>query len=127
MEIKIRNDDGEIEIKPYRANKYIKAYYGSQDDMTKELFKRGKISYETIADILNLTPTLVKNAITLKTENPQVEVRRKLHIFFNKDLYEKELGKFDNRCRNSCSRRCKQYYFADTSLCSKYKQKKSEK
>ncbi len=92
--------------------------------MVQELFDIGIISYKTIAKILDLTETVVKNAITLETKNPKMEARRRLHIFFNKDFYEKELGKYNNRCAESCSRRCKQYYFSDTTLCSRYKRKK---
>ena len=124
IEVKIKNDDGEIENRPYRASRYINEYYGNQDNMTKELFDKGIISYKSIAETLDLTETVVKNAMTLETKNPKIEVRRGLDIFFNKDLYEKELGKYSDRCVNSCSRRCKQYYFSDTYLCSRYKRKK---
>ena len=126
VEIEVKNDDGEIEKRPYRANRYINEYYGSQDNMVQELFDTGIISYKTIAKILGLTETVVKNAITLETKNPKIEVRRRLHIFFNKDFYEKELGRYNDRCQNNCSRRCKQYYFSDTYLCSKYKAKKKK-
>jgi hypothetical protein len=124
VEIPIKNDDGEMEIRPYRASRYVTEYYGDEDKMTQELFDKGIISYEYIADVLGLTGTLVKNAMTLETKNPQLEVRRGLHIFFNKDFYEKKLGKYNQKCTESCSRRCKQYYFSDTIPCSKYKRKK---
>ena len=123
IKVPIKNDNGEIELRPYRSNRYVSEYYGSQDKMIEELFDKGIISYKLIADILGLTETLVRNAITKETKKPQTEVRHGLHIFFNKDLYEKELGKYNDRCAESCSRRCKQYYFSDTTLCSRYKRK----
>lgn len=119
----MKNDDGETEFRPYRSSRYIREYYGSQDEMVDELLNKGIISYKSIADTLGLTETLVRNAMTKETKNPQIEVRRRLHIYLNNDLYEKELGKYSQRCTESCSRRCKQYYFSDTTLCSRYKRK----
>lgn len=126
VEVKIKNDNGEIESKPYRARKYIREYYDNQDNMTEELFDKGVISYESIADVLGLTPTLVKNAMTLSTKNPEIKVRRKLDIFFNKDFYENELGKYNTKCMGCGRRKCKQDYYVDIISCKRYKEKKKK-
>lgn len=126
VSVEIKNDKGELELRPYRANRYIREYYGGQDKMTEELLEREIITYKSIADTLNLTETLVRNAIEKSTQNPQLHVRRGLDIYFNRDLYKKELGDYNDRCQNSCSRRCKQFYYMDTGACSRYKQKSSK-
>lgn len=121
VEVKIINDDKKEEIRPYRASRYINEFFNTKDELTKELFDKKIISYKLIADTLGLTEVVVRNAITKETKTPQQEVRRKLHMFFDKDLYE-ELGGHANLC-NSCTRRCKQHYFVDV-RCKNYKEKK---
>ena len=123
VEIEIKNDDGEIELRPYVAKRYVSEFYDDQDKMTKELFDKNIITYKMIADILDLTETLVENITEKKTKNPEIGVRRKLHIFFNDDFYEKELGKYNDRCMG-CKKKCKQHYYATIIECPNYKKKK---
>lgn len=93
--------------------------------MTKELFDKNIITYKLIADITGLTETVVKNIITKETKNPDIEARRMIHIFFNKDFYEKELGKYNDRCIG-CKKKCKIDYYAAIVVCPNYKEKKKK-
>lgn len=113
--------DGKKELRPYRASRYIKEYYDTQDKLTESLLDNKLITYKSIADILGLTEVVTRNATTKETKNPQPNVRRQLHIFFNKDLY-KELGEYANLC-SGCTKRCKQHYFVEVK-CKNYKEKK---
>ena len=126
VEVEIKNEDGEIEIRPYRANKYIEKYFESQENMSKELFDKNIITYKLIADTIGLTETVVKNIITKGTKNPEIHNRRMIHIFFNKDFYEKELGKYNDRCMD-CKKKCKMDYYATIVVCPNYKEKKKKK
>ena len=47
----------------------------------------------------------------------------KLHIFFNVDFYEKELGKYTNKC-TECKKHCKQFYWILSINCPKCESKK---
>jgi len=121
VEIEVENDDGEMELKPYRANRYINEFYGGQDNCTEELFKKGLVAYQQIADLYDYTETLIKNAYEGATQNPQIGVRRALHVFFNKDLYEDRLDKYHSLCMG-CKKRCKQAYWVGLT-CSRYNKK----
>lgn len=112
-----------MELKPYRANRYIEEFYENQDNMIDELFDKNIITYKLIADTTGLTETLVENTIEKETKNPDIEARRMIHIFFNKDFYEKELGKYNDRCMG-CKKKCKQSYYATIVVCPNYKKKK---
>lgn len=127
MEVEVINDEGEKELRPYVANKYIKEYYKNQDNMTEELFEKGILSYELIAETTGLTRTVVENTITKTTKEPEIETRRMIHLFFNKDFYP-ELGEYNLKCMD-CSRRrgCKQHYYTDVIICPDYKEKKRKK
>ena len=126
VEINMKNDKGKMELKPYRANRYIEEFYGNQDKMTKELFDKNIITYKLIADITELTETIVKNIITKETKNPDIQARHKIDMFFNNDFYEKELGKYNDRCMD-CKKKCKQHYYSTIVVCPNYKEKKKKK
>ena len=113
----------EDKSKPYRASKYIKEFYSSQKNMTKNLLDSGLLTYKKIADVLGLTETIVRNTITKTTKNPEVANRRKIHMFFNADFYEKELGKYTNKC-TECKKHCKQFYWILSINCPKCESKK---
>lgn len=121
IEVSIVVKNGKKELRPYRASRYIKEYYNTQDKLTESLLDNKLITYKSIANTLGLTEVVTRNAITKQTKNPQAEVRRQLHMFFNKDLY-KELGEYANLC-SRCNKRCKQHYFVDVK-CKNYKEKK---
>ncbi len=117
-----KNSKAITETRPYRANKYIKKFYGNQKNMTKNLLDSGLLTYKKIADVLGLTETIVRNTITKTTKNPEVANRRKIHMFFNADFYEKELGKHMDICV-SCQKSCKQFYWIKSFICPKYTSK----
>ena len=115
------NNKNEIELRTYRALKYVNEHFKNQDKFADYLLKEKIITYKSIADIIGYSETITTNAIVKQTKNPQAEVRRQLHIFFNKDLY-KELGEYANLC-SGCTKRCKQHYFVEVK-CKNYKEKK---
>lgn len=121
IEVNIVVKNGKKELRPYRASRYIKEFYDTQDKLTESLLDSKLITYKSIADTIGLTEVVTRNAITKQTKSPQAKARRQLHIFFNKDLY-KELGEYANLC-SGCTKRCKQHYFVDV-RCKKYKEKK---
>ena len=118
--------DGEIEIRPYRAGRYIKEFFLTQDKMTKELFEQGIITYKLIGEVSGLTETVVKNIVEQSTKTPDTHARKMVHIFLNVDYYEKALGKYSERCKD-CSKQCKQFYWVEMIGCAKYKAKASKK
>ena len=123
IEVEKLNDDNEIEIRTYKALKYINELFGGQDKFADYLLKEKIITYKSIADIIGYSETITTNAITKTTKNPDVGVRRAIDIFFNKDYYEKELGLYASLCEKCTSRKCKQFYFVEVK-CKNYKAKK---
>ena len=121
IEVEKLNDNNEIELRTYRALKYVNEHFKNQNKFAEYLLKEKIITYKSIADIIGYSETITTNAIVKQTKNPQAEVRRQLHIFFNKDLY-KELGEYANLC-SGCTKRCKQHYFVEVK-CKNYKEKK---
>lgn len=128
IEVQKLNDKNEVEIKPYRASKYIKEYYTNQDKFTEALFKQNVITYNLVGNILGLTPTVIKNTITKSNKNPDIKVRRQLEVFFNKDFYKGELPALNEVCK-TCAKKadCGQYYWVDLVGCKKYREKKNKK
>ena len=122
IEVEKLNDNNEIELRSYRALKYINEYFKNQDKFADYLLKEKIITYKSIANIIGYSETITTNAITKTTKNPDVGVRRAIDIFFNKDYYEKELGLYASLCEK-CTKRCKQHYFVEVE-CKKYKAKK---
>ena len=70
--VEVKNDEDEIEVKTYRANRYIKEYYKTQAKMSEELLKKNIVTYKMISDITGVTETILKNAITKETKNPEL-------------------------------------------------------
>lgn len=124
VEVECEDNNGGLIYRPYRANRYIQEYFSNQDKLTEFLFDKNVISYKLIADTLNLTETVTRNAITKRTVSPKLEVRRLIHMFFNKDYYE-ELGKFATLCAKCARRKCKQNYDAQVE-CKNYMTKKQK-
>ncbi len=125
VKFEIEDDNGNttIKIKPYRANRYVKKFYTSRKNMTKKLLEKGLLTYKMIAETLDLSETIVRNMITKSTKNPPINNRRKLHMFFNEDLYEKDLGKYVSKC-TKCKKHCKQFYWVSNIRCKKYEEAK---
>lgn len=122
IEVEKLNDDNEIEIRTYKALKYINELFGGQEKFAKYLLDNEIITYKLIANTLGLTELIIRNAMTKQTKNPQPEVRRGLEIFFNDDLY-KELGLYASLCEKCTKRNCKQFYWVEVK-CKNYKEKK---
>lgn len=126
IEVELENKDGEIEIRPFRANRYITEYFKNQDKMSEYLLKENIITYKSIGEVLNITPTIVENTITKKTANPEKRNRRLIHLYFNKDYYT-ELGMYADKCMDCKGCKCKQEYWVDLISCPKYKKKTERK
>ena len=122
IEVEVKNDEDEIEIKTYRANRYIKEYYKTQAKMSEELLKKNIVTYKMISEITGLTETVLKNAITKETKNPELSTRRAIHIFFNKDYYS-ELGKLAKKCESCKGCKCEYEYWTSVVYCPNYKKK----
>lgn len=116
------NDENEIELRTYRALKYVNEHFKNQDKFADYLLKEKIITYKSIADIIGYSETITTNAITKSTKNVDVGVRRQVELFFNKDYYEKELGKYNNKCAG-CKKQCKQFYWVDVARCKEYSKK----
>lgn len=102
-------------MRTYRASRYIKEYYETQDNLTDELFDKKIITYSSIGQVLGVSGTIIRNAITKETKNPQPNVRRGLDIFFNKDFYE-ELGKYSG-VSEECKKECQHPYWVNVLRC----------
>jgi len=124
VNVEIINGNGDKELRPYKANKYIKEYYKTQEKFIDEMFSNKIITYKSIGEILKLTETVTRNAITKSVKDLDVRIRRSIHIFFNKDYYP-ELGLYNNRCID-CTNKCKQNYWVNVVACNKYKKSKAK-
>lgn len=120
VDVEIIDKRGEKILRPYVANKYIKEFYGTKTNMTKELFDKNILSYNLISEKTGLTETVVRNIINGETKNVDTNTRRAIHIFFNRDFYP-ELGKYNSLCEKCRWRKCKQDYWVQYVACSKYK------
>lgn len=125
VEVELKNDNGELETRLYRASRYVTSYYEDQDNMSKEILENNVITYKMISDITGITEAVLKNAINKETKNPEKATRRAIEMFFNKDFYE-ELGKYATKCEG-CKKckGCKSKYFYWISVihCPMYKKK----
>ena len=59
--VEIINNDGEKELRPYRASKYITEYYKTKNKLTDALFDKQIITYKSIGDVLGYTETITRN------------------------------------------------------------------
>ena len=126
IEVGFENDDKELEFRPFRASRYIMAFYKNQDKMSEELLKENIITYKMIGEILNMTETVVENTVTKETVNPEKRNRRLIHMFFNHDYYT-ELGKYADRCMDCEGCKCKHEYWVSVISCPSYKKKTEKK
>ena len=83
--------------------------------MSDELLKNEVITYKSIADTLGYTETVIRNVVTKSIKEPDVRLRRAVHIFFNKDYY-KELGEFSG-VSDVCKAKCQFPYYMDVVKC----------
>lgn len=125
IEVEIKNDEDELELKNYRANKYVKEFYKTQDKMSEELLNNNIITYKMISDITKISETVLKNAIEKTTKNPDLETRKAVHVFFNNDYY-KELGIYAKKCEDCQGCKCKYDYFVSVVYCPKFKKKETK-
>lgn len=128
LEVEKLDENNEPILKNFRALKYINEYFKNQDEYSKYLLDEEIITYKSIGEILNLTPTVVRNIIIKNTKNPDMRARRSLHIFFNQDFYKDDLPSLNDVCL-SCTKQksCGQAYWVDIISCKRYREKKGKK
>lgn len=123
IEVEKENDEGEMELKPYRAVKYVKEYFINQDKYSEYLIESGLLTYDKIAEIINIDKNRLKKLANKEIDKPDIGERRTLELFFNKDYYP-ELGQYSNVCESCTKRECKLSYWVQVINCPKYKKKK---
>lgn len=125
IEIEKENDDGEMELKPYRAVKYVKERFVNQDKYSEYLIENRLLTYDKIAVVINIDENRLKKLINKDMDSPDSGERRTLELFFNKDYYP-ELGKYNNVCESCTKRECKQAYWVQIINCPKHNKKKKK-
>lgn len=118
------NDKGAMELKPYRAVKYVKEYFDNQDKYSEYLIENKLLTYDKIAEIIDIDKNRLKKLINKEVDKIDNNERRRIELFFNKDYYP-ELGKYNSVCEGCSKRGCKQVYWVMMIGCNKYK--KSER
>ena len=108
VEVEIKTDDGEMESRPFRANRYIKEYFVDQDKMSTELISSGELTYSCISKLIGVDVKLLESAIDGSLKEIDSIDRICIENFFNKDYFPKQ-EKYANECK-SCKNTCKQKY-----------------
>jgi len=120
--VEIKNDDGELEVRPYRAGRYINSFYKSADNMITELFAKKIITYELVGEITGIEIKVLKDIISGKLKKTDNITRIFVENFFDKDYFDKD-DKYAVKCMG-CKNKCKQKYNVTVTSCKKYKSKK---
>src|SRR5690554_2121702 len=119
IEVKKRDKNNKLILSPFRANKYIKKYFGTQNKYTKHLLDNEIITYDTISKITKIRKNRLTKLLRKSIKKPTSNERRQIEIFFNKD-YFLGLGEYNDKCFK-CKEKCKQPYWVSISGCKKYK------
>lgn len=121
VEVEIKNDEGEMELRPFRANKYIKEYFIDQDKMSAELISSGELTYTCISKLISIDAKLLEDVISKNIKEIDNVNRICIENFFNKDYFPKQ-NKYANECKD-CKNSCKQKYNVVIMQCKKKKKK----
>lgn len=119
------NDDGEVELKPFRAKKYVDELFKGQDKFIKHLLDNDILTLETVSIYTKVKPDRIAELLTGKAEDVNVSERRAIDILFNKDYYEK-LGKY-NGVNDKCRKECQFPYWVTVDYCGKHSKRESKK
>ena len=119
------NDDGEIDLKPFRAKKYIDELFKGQDKFVKHLLDNNVLTFEVISKYTKVKPDRIQELVSGKAKDVEVRERRAIDVFFNKDYYEK-LGKF-NGVNDTCKKQCQFPYWVKVDYCGKHSKKEKKK
>ena len=125
IEIEKENDDGEIEVKPYRSLKYINEYFGNHKKYSEYLLENKIITYDEISECTDIPAKRVEELLSGKAENVEVQERRAIHIFFNNDIYS-HLGIMCKYCSDCTKKSCGQDYWVHVIYCPRYSKKKKK-
>ena len=121
---KLNETNNEYELKPFRATKYIKEFYGTHDKFIDYILTESIITYEEISEYTNVEIKRIKELLTGKVDKVGVRERRAIHNFFGKNYY-KHLGVVCDYCKDCTNnKKCGQDYWVTVVICPKYKQKK---
>ncbi len=115
IEVEKKDEDGEMSLCPFRANKYIKKYFGKQNKYTKHLLDNKIIAYDVISKITKIRKNRLKRLLKKSIKKPTINERRQIEMFFNKDYFP-ELGEYNVKC-SKCNKKCKQHYWTDVVFC----------
>lgn len=127
IEIEKLNDEGETEMRSYRSLKYIKEYFGNHEKYTEYLLENKILTYEKIAECVNIPVRRLKELLKGDIGNIEVSERHVLDIFFNYDLYS-HLGMMCKYCSDCTKRRsCGQDYWVRIIHCPRYNKRKEKK
>lgn len=125
IEVEKENKDNKLELRPYRAGKYIKEFFTNQDKYTQYLLDNKIITYETISEIIKIDKSRLEKLLNKKIKTPEIRERRQIEIFFNKDYFP-ELGKYNENCGTCGKKQCKQLYWVSVISCGKQGKKKKK-
>ena len=115
IEVKKKDKNNKLTLNPFRTNKFIKKYFGTQNKYTKYLLDNEIITYDTISKITKIRKNRLKRLLRKSIKKPTTNERRQIEIFFNKDYFP-ELGEYNSKC-SKCNKKCKQHYWTDVVFC----------
>lgn len=121
VNVNVINNEGEVDVKIYRAGKYVKGYYKTQDKMTTELISSGELTYKEISKIIGIDVKLLESVINGELKEIDNVNRICIENFFNKDYFPKQ-SKFAETCKD-CKNSCKQKYNVAVMQCKKKEKK----
>ncbi|MGJ0846613.1 hypothetical protein ACR77J_07985 [Tissierella praeacuta] len=125
IEVEKLNDDNEIELRPYRGKKYVDELFGGQDKFTKYLLDNNILTLEIVSQYTKVKPDRIIELMSGKAEDIEASERRAIDIFFNKDYYEKKLGKY-NGVNDKCRKECQFPYWVKVDHCGKHSKKENK-
>lgn len=113
---------------PYKALKYVRGHFGSEEGMTEYLLENEIITLKMISEYIDISEKRITEMMTGDLEKINPNERRRLHIFFNKDFYEK-LGHINSLHCSDCTKQkqCAQPYWVSVISCPKFKKKSAKK
>lgn len=123
IEVEKINDEGEIELRPFRSIKYVRSYFGDHNKCTEYLLDNNILTYDLVEKHTQIKASRVKSLLSGKATRVNWQERWQIDKFFNNDFYTK-LDKYAKRCMScSKSKECGQDYWVEVVHCAKYNKK----
>lgn len=121
VEIKVKNEKDQMEIRPYRAGRYISSFYKTQENMIEKILEDKVITYELVEEVTGVKKNTLKDIISGKDMKKDNVARICVENFFDKDFFKKE-NKFADKCI-TCKSKCKQKYNVILVKCKNFEKK----